>query len=578
METDSKLIHESERYYDNSNLHYPGHKQSLNFESVGFQEKQINQIINSFEAPLNKLGIDDNLHKDMSSTISELKSIFTHFFSILKKTKTSSLDENKEINDLIKDFYASWTKFENILHQIAQHSAYFYFSREIERLILDITGAIKSIRGNPPAFPELQKEFSNIVENIQDSFVTIADRFANICDSKLSEAQKIDEFETLKEPIQQFYSDIIGERSKFFHLSSASHSTQEKAKKCINISLIRIIESISELPKETHLIENINDELKAGLESIEKILGFHSSTANKNEDDTDILNNLNINVRGRRNSLKKNCSVPTSEKIENTGNINLTALPHKGRNARRCTINSMPIGETTSPRRKSRRRQSIKRNSLLIDLSKSDDDDEDGSFCSSLSEFQDVKDLLYGTEPVRADISGIDENDDMYQLSDFGEEDYLCDENFDLKMTEKMNDIIPHLSNNNIFNSPKKDSNQEKSENVETVQNGDSLHKKYPDIMHDNKIELLISDSSNVDDMMLNEDESSSEFHTERNPLSFSFSQHELDQYIKASPTLQCSLPVVNQSIKITKSYKTNPFLILFIWSLLLNMYLFLFY
>ncbi|OHS98719.1 hypothetical protein TRFO_08712 [Tritrichomonas foetus] len=386
----------------------------LNFSPIKNQERSINHVLNTFEKPFATLGMDSDTRKQFNQIIQDLQTIFN-------KIKESP---NPDLN---KEFWIQWNNFDKILHQISTHSAYYYCSREIERLTLDIIGAIKSIRSNPPAIPGIQHEFSLIVEKVQKSFIQIVDRFAQICDSKIDETQKVRDLESMRNQLRQFRSEITGDKCKFFSLSSASHANQDKSKKCIESSLTTIISAISDLKRQAYLLDNLDSEIANAMRVIEMMIDGEPLPNARSE-------RIKDSVKMEKENFAENEIENEIEKEH--------VLPSKVKVPRRCTINPSSKKEKGITKRSSRRRQSIKRNSLLIDLTKSSSDDSDGSFCSSLSEFQDGKELLFDSDPISLDISDIEENDAMYQLSD--------DEEGEKSLSKS--GLSGNQSNENLFN------------------------------------------------------------------------------------------------------------------------------
>ncbi|KAK8893090.1 hypothetical protein M9Y10_030354 [Tritrichomonas musculus] len=402
----------------------------LNFSSTKNQERNINHVMSTFEKPFTTLGVNSELKKQFTQIIIDLKATF------------KQIDKDHSNQELNQKFWEQWNQFDTILHQMSVHSAYYYCSREIERLTLDITGAIKSIKSNPPAVPGIQHEFSIIVEKIQKSFVQIVDRFAEIVDSKIDESKKIRDLESMRNQIRQFRTDIVGDRSKFFSLSSANHATQEKAKQTIETSLTTIIATISDLKRQTYLLDNLDNEITQAMRVIEMMIDGDPLPNAKSE-------RIQEKVKIEKENLIEN--QPASPLVKSKSNL-----------SRRCTINPSNNGNKNN-RRSSRRRKSIKRNASLIDLERSASENEsDVSFCSTLSEFQDGKELLFDSVTINAELSDIDE-DSMFEISDDDSDDYENDQSKSLSsekvIQKKINFDEDNEDNNDLNNiiSPNKE-------------------------------------------------------------------------------------------------------------------------
>lgn len=415
----------------------------LNFSPIKKTERNIKHVLDTFDKPFASLGIDSELRSQFANKISDLKNTFQQI---------QTTESNDALNEL---FWKQWNEFDVILHQISIHSAYYYCSREIERFTLDITGAIKSIKSNPPGAPGMQHDFSILVEKIQAAFVQIVDRFREIVDSKIEETKKIRDLESMRNQIRQFRTDITGEWNKFFSLSSASHSSQDKARTTIEKSLTTIVTAISDLKRQTYLLDNLDSEIINAMRVIEMMI------------DGDPL----PNARSKR--IQEESSKLTKENI---GENNADSPLSKPKQFRRCTINPKTENESKITKRSSRRRQSIKRNSLLIDLGKSE---SESSFCSTLSEFQDGKELLFDSNQIHTNISDQDE-DAMYQLSDneSGEE---YDNNFEDNSSCEIPSIEESQDNNPIeinINDPSIKEDIQKPSNNDIAVRIDSLHTK----------------------------------------------------------------------------------------------------
>lgn len=458
----------------------------LNFSSTKNQERNINHVMGTFEKPFTTLGVNSELKQQFNQIIIDLKQTFK---------KIDKDHSNKELN---QKFWEQWNQFDTILHQMSVHSAYYYCSREIERLTLDITGAIKSIKSNPPAVPGIQHEFSVTVEKIQKSFVQIVDRFAEIVDSKIDESKKIRDLESMRNQIRQFRTDIVGDRSKFFSLSSANHSTQEKAKQTIENSLNTIIATISDLKRQTYLLDNLDNEITQAMRVIEMMIDGDPLPNAKSE-------RIQEKVTIEKENLVENRSVSSPTKIKS--NI-----------SRRCTISSSNKDNKNGKRRSSRRRKSIKRNQSLIELEKSNSENEsETSFVSSLSEFQDGKELLFDSSPINADLSDIDE-DTMFQISDDDEnseendEDkeydlpFECSQPRNISFEEENDNEIRKKENDDQINKEKTNQLSESSDSNDSVKST-SIEDKDNDDQHEEEVhETENLDDNNKDEIKNNDD------------------------------------------------------------------------
>ncbi|KAH0791097.1 hypothetical protein GPJ56_005002 [Histomonas meleagridis] len=211
------------------------------------QERNIYNILAKFDrAPA---ALPQEEEESYNELLDEMKDSFLH------------IEEDPDDNEEIEQFWSFWNMFTEVLREIASNKSINYAISEIKDLLNLIFNLFNEAISLPPTATVPKKDHNLIANKTIQDFSTITNHFEKIISSNSSDEQKIRNLEQMRNQFRNFRNNVSTKYVKIFNLSTLPKQSQNESIQTIEDALDNIIYYISNLKRQTDLLNDIDSEI-----------------------------------------------------------------------------------------------------------------------------------------------------------------------------------------------------------------------------------------------------------------------------------------------------------------------------